>query len=101
MNKSLIERGQCLRLQASLSKGFWIEAVNMMWYLLNRSPRASFDEKVTKEVWKGNSVGFNNFIIFECPTFVHISSNEISKLDPKSKRCVFVSYSKGVKEFKF
>ena len=33
--------------------------------------------------------------------FVHISSDERSKLDPKSKKCVFIIYSKGVKGFKF
>jgi len=32
---------------------------------------------------------------------VYISSDERSKLDPKSKKCVFVGYSKCVKGFKF
>jgi len=36
----------------------------------------------------------------ECSDFVHISSDERPKFDPKYKKCVFVGYSKGVKGFK-
>ena len=32
---------------------------------------------------------------------MHIYSDERSKLDPKSKKCIFVGYSKSVKKFKF
>lgn len=35
-----------------------------------------------------------------CPTFVHESSDKWSKLDPKSKKRVFVGYFNGVKGFK-
>ena len=59
------------------------------------------DRKVAYEVWTGNPVDFNNLRIFGCLAFVHISNDERSKLVPKSKKCVFVGYSKGVKGFKF
>ncbi|CAJ2662759.1 unnamed protein product [Trifolium pratense] len=100
MNRSLTERARCLRLNAGLSKGFWAEAINMACYLINRSPRASLEGKVAKEVWTGKPIDLNNLRIFGCPAFVHISSEDRSKLDPKSKKCVFVGYSKGVKGFK-
>ena len=32
---------------------------------------------------------------------MHISSDERSKLDPKSKKCIFIGYVKGVKRYKF
>jgi hypothetical protein len=32
---------------------------------------------------------------------VHIPSEERSKLDPKSRQCVFLGYGKGVKGYKF
>lgn len=59
------------------------------------------DGKVVEEVWTGNPVDYNNLRIFGCPAFVHISSDERSKLDPKSKGCTFIGYTKGVKGFKF
>jgi hypothetical protein len=100
VNRSLTERARCLRLNAGLSKGFWAEAINMACYLINRSPRASLEGKVAEEVWTGKPIDLDNLRIFGCPAFVHISSEDRSKLDPKSKKCVFVGYSKGVKGFK-
>lgn len=39
-------------------------------------------------------------MIFKCPTYVHISSKDRSKFDPKLEKCIFVDYTKGAKEFK-
>ena len=101
MNISITERARCLRLNAGLPKCFWAEAVSMACYLINRSPRASLGGKVTEEVWKGKPIDLGNLKIFGCPTNVHISSDERSKLNPKSKKCIFIGYVKGVKGYKF
>ncbi|KAE8735884.1 hypothetical protein F3Y22_tig00000329pilonHSYRG00358 [Hibiscus syriacus] len=66
-------------LNAGLLKHFWAEVVKMAYYLINRSPRASLVGKVAEEV----------------PT------DERSKLDAKSKECIFLGYKKCVKGFKF
>ena len=50
MNRTIAERARCLRLNAGLEKKFWVEAVNMACYLINRSPRAALDGKVAKKV---------------------------------------------------
>ena len=39
MNRSIDERARCIRLNARLEKKFWVEAVSMACYLINRSPR--------------------------------------------------------------
>ncbi|KAE8732732.1 hypothetical protein F3Y22_tig00001750pilonHSYRG00022 [Hibiscus syriacus] len=101
MNKSLNERARFLRLNAGLPKHFWAEAVNMACYLINRSPRASLAGKVAEEVWTGHDVSFDNLRIFGCPAYVHVPADERSKLDAKSKECIFLGYKKGVKGFKF
>ncbi|KAE8683204.1 hypothetical protein F3Y22_tig00111213pilonHSYRG00462 [Hibiscus syriacus] len=101
MNMSLNERARCLRLNAGFPKHFWAEAVNMACYLINRSPRASLAGKVAEEVWTGHDVSFDNLRIFGCPAYVHVPANERSKLDAKSKECIFLGYKKGVKRFKF
>ena len=101
MNRSLTERARCLRLNAGLPKSFWAEAVSMACYLINRSPRASLGGKVAEEVWTGNAVDFDHLRIFGCPAYVHVPGDERSKLDPKSKKCIFLGYKKGVKGYKF
>jgi hypothetical protein len=73
----------------------------MACYLINRSPRAALDGKVIEEVWTGNEVDYPGLRVFGCPAYVHIPSEERSKLDPKSRQCVFLRYGKGVKGYKF
>ena len=101
MNKSIAERARCLRLNARLAKIFWANAMSMSCYLINRSPRAALDGKVAEEVWIGNEVDYFGLRVFDCPAYVHIPSEERSKLDPKSRQCVFLGYEKGVKDYKF
>jgi hypothetical protein len=73
----------------------------MACYLINRSPRAALDGKVIEEVWIGNEVDYSGLRVLGCPAYVHIPSEERSKLDPKSRQCVFLRYGKGVQGYKF
>ena len=50
MNIFITERARCLKLNAELSKSFWVEVVNMACYPINRSPQALLGGKVTEEV---------------------------------------------------
>jgi hypothetical protein len=101
LNRTITETARCLRLNARLPKVFWAEAVNMACYIINRSPRVALDGKVAKEVWTRQEVDYSLMRIFGCPTYVHISSEDRSKLDPKSKKCIFFDYEKWVKGYKF
>ena len=38
MNKTLNERARSIRLHAGLPKTFWVDAVNIAAYLINRGP---------------------------------------------------------------
>ncbi|KAL0383177.1 UNVERIFIED_CONTAM: Retrovirus-related Pol polyprotein from transposon TNT 1-94 [Sesamum calycinum] len=40
-------------------------------------------------------------MVFGCSAYVHVPSDERSKLDPKSKQYIFLGYKKGVKGYKF
>jgi hypothetical protein len=101
MNRSIAEKAQCLRLNVGLAKIFCADAVSMACYLVNKSPRAALDGKVAEEVWTSNEVDYSILRVFGCPTYAHIPSEEQSKLDPKSRQCVFLGYGKGVKDYRF
>jgi hypothetical protein len=75
--------------------------VSMTCYLINRSPKGALDGKVVEEVWTSNEVDYSSLRVFGCPAYVHIPCEERSKLNPKSRQCVFLGYRKGVKGYKF
>ena len=72
----------------------------MACYMVNRSLIASLKGKMTEEVWTGNPIDLSNLMIIGSPSYAHISSEDRSKLDPKSRRCIFIGYNKGVKGYK-
>ena len=84
MNRSIVETTQCIRLNVGLEKKFWAEEVSMPCYLTNRSPKASLDEKVTKELWTYNEVDYSRLRVFGCLAYAHIVGEERLKLDAKS-----------------
>uniref|UniRef100_A0A2N9FYY5 Integrase catalytic domain-containing protein n=1 Tax=Fagus sylvatica TaxID=28930 RepID=A0A2N9FYY5_FAGSY len=81
-------------------KRHFTEAVDMACYIINRSSRVALDGKVAEEVWTGQEVDYSFMRIFGCPAYVHISGEDRSKLDPKSKKCIFLGFKKGVKGYK-
>uniref|UniRef100_A0A2N9FEH3 CCHC-type domain-containing protein n=1 Tax=Fagus sylvatica TaxID=28930 RepID=A0A2N9FEH3_FAGSY len=65
-----------------------------------RCLRVALDGKVAEEVWTGQEVDYSFMRIFGCLAYVHISGEDRSKLDPKSKKCIFLGFKKGVKGYK-
>ncbi|RVW79834.1 Retrovirus-related Pol polyprotein from transposon TNT 1-94 [Vitis vinifera] len=56
--------------------------------------------EVEIDVWTSSPVDYSGLRVFECPAYVHIPNEERSKLDAKSRQCIFLGYQKGVKGFK-
>ena len=90
-----------MRLKVGLPKVFWAEIVNTASFIINRSPSSAIDFKIPEEVWSGKPVDYLSLKIFGCLAYVHVQSGERSKLDSKSRKCVFLGCEKGVKGYKF
>ena len=97
MNRTINERARSIRLHAGLPPIFWSEAVNTAVYLINRGPSVPLNFRIPEEVWTGKEVNLSHLKVFGCISYVHIDSEARSKLDAKSRKCIFVGY--GTDEF--
>ena len=78
---------------AKLPKSFWGEAMRTAVDLINLSPSVPLNGDVPEKVWRGKDVSYSHLRVFRCRAFVHIPRDERSKLDGKSKQCIFMGYS--------
>ena len=76
---------------------FLVETVNTASFIINRSPSSSIDFKIPEEVWSGGSIDYLILKIFGCPAYVNVQSGERSKLDLKSRKCIFLGFEKVLK----
>ncbi|KAE8722570.1 Peptidyl-prolyl cis-trans isomerase FKBP62 [Hibiscus syriacus] len=100
MNRTLLERTRAMLWDASLEKSFWAEAVNTACYLVNRAPSTAIELKTPMEMWTGKPVDYSNLHVFGSIVYVMYNAHEISKLDPKSRKCKFLGYADGVKGYR-
>ena len=97
MNRTITERARCMRIHAGLPKQFWADAVSTAAYLINRGPSVVLNCGLPQEAWTGKKVNLSHLRIFGCVSYVHIEAENRSKLDPKSKKCIFIGY--GINDF--
>lgn len=97
MNRTLLERVRCMLSCANLPKKFWAEAVNTAVYLVNRCPSAALEFKTPEEIWTGVPPNYKNLRVFGCVAYAHIKQG---KLEPRTRRCMFIGYPEGVKGYK-
>lgn len=100
MNRTLLERTRAMLGAAGLEKAFWEEAVNTTCYVINRSPFTTIDLKTPMEMWTGKPVNYSNLHIFGSPVYVMYNAQETTKLDPKSRKYLFLGYADGVKGYR-
>jgi len=78
---------------SGLENNFWAEAVRTACYLINRSPTTALDCSILEEVWTSKNLNYSHLKIFECEAFVQIPKENRTKLDDKSKKCIFLGYA--------
>jgi hypothetical protein len=100
MNRTLLERTRAMLKAAGLGKSFWAEAVNTACYVINRSPSTAIELKTPMEMWTGKPADYSQLHIFGSPVYVMYNTQEVSKLDSKSRKCVFLGYADGVKGYR-
>ncbi|KAL2243920.1 UNVERIFIED_CONTAM: Retrovirus-related Pol polyprotein from transposon TNT 1-94 [Sesamum indicum] len=97
MNRTLLEKVRCLLISSGLQNFFWGEAVLTAAYLINLSPSVPLLGKSPETVCSGKKPDISFLRTFGCSAFVHQSSD---KLEPRSMKCVFISYPVEVKGYR-
>ena len=83
--------------QAKLGKQFWAEAVATTCYLINRSPHTALKFISPQEMWYNTPVNYFSLRVFGFPAYIHVNDG---KLEPRARKCIFVGYGVGVKEYR-
>ncbi|MCO5570902.1 hypothetical protein L7F22_024632 [Adiantum nelumboides] len=92
MNRTIQERIMSMLSQANLPQVFWAEALYTAVYLINRSPHASLQFCVPLELWSGHKLSYEKLRTFGCKAYAHVPKELRAKLDPKFRKCIFISY---------
>ena len=69
-------------------------------YLVNRSPSSALEDKTPQEVCIGKKPSLSHLRVFGCDAYVHVPNEKRTKLDSKSKKCIFIGYKDGLKGYK-
>lgn len=98
MNRSLLEMIRSML--HKMSRGFWAEALSTAVYLKNRSPAAAVPGKTPYEALHGHAPNVENLRVFGSTCYSHVPRDERKKIDPKSRRCLFLGYGDTVKGYR-
>lgn len=85
-------------MHVTLPKSFWGEVVSTATYLINKIRSSALDFKVREELWYEKPPKYNYLRAFGCLAFAYKRGD---KLDPRTKRCVMIGYSKNTKDINF
>lgn len=98
--RSLLERTQAIMIDSGLPSHPWGKIVMTVSYLLNICPSATSDMNKPYKMWHKDSPGSHsnntNFLrAIGCAAYPLSKNKKLTKLAPKSKRCVLVGYELG------
>jgi len=101
LNRTLVESIRSMLSDAELPKTFWAEALSTAVYVRNRVLNSFLVDKTPYEALNGSKPSIKHLRVFGCSAYVHVPKDERSKIDSKSKKCIFLGYSTVTKGYRF
>ena len=83
-----------------MPKEFWAEAVKCAIYVQNRCPHAKLDDQTPQEAWSGQKPTVSHLKVFCSVSYAQVPNQQITKLEDKSKRYIFIGYDEKTKGYK-
>ena len=70
-----------------------MDIIDAACYLVNRLPHTKLDGGILKEILSKMKVEQSHLRVFGCMAYVQVDAGERSKLDARSRKMVFISYT--------
>ena len=87
--------------ESKLLKYFWIEAINIACYILNRALIRLILKKILYKLWKGRKPNIKYFHIFGYRCFIlNNGKDRLDKFNAKSDEAIFLGYFTSSKIFR-
>ncbi|KAD5961714.1 hypothetical protein E3N88_13187 [Mikania micrantha] len=71
----------------------WAECIATAIHIINRSPTAALKDQTPHERWSGVKPKVDNFRVFGCVAYGHVTAHGRRKLDSRSEKATFIGYS--------
>ncbi|KAL5777431.1 hypothetical protein ACOSP7_010357 [Xanthoceras sorbifolium] len=98
-NRHLLDMVRTLLIESSVPSKFWVEALSIAVYLINRLPTQTLQYDSPYLHLFGSHPEYQSLHTFGCVCFVHLPPTERHKLAAQSVRCAFIRYSTVQKGF--
>ena len=99
-NRSLLDITRCLLLDRQLPGHLWGEAVKAAADILNLRSTKRHPDKTPTELFSGKKPTIAHLRIFGSSAFTLIPKPSRSKLDPRSEKCVLLSFDETAKAYR-
>ena len=100
-NRHLLETARALLFQMHVPKNFWADAISTAFFFINRMSSSVLDWATPfQTLFPHKSLFPIESRVFRCTCFVRDVRLHVSKLDPKSFKCIFLGYSRVQKGYR-
>nr|KYP60757.1 Retrovirus-related Pol polyprotein from transposon TNT 1-94 [Cajanus cajan] len=98
-HQHILSMARALMFQSNVSKMFWNYAIGHAVHLINRLPTRFLQQNSPYYVLYSEKPDFSHLKVFGCLAFASTLSHNRTKLEPRSRKCMFLGYSSGTKGF--
>jgi hypothetical protein len=99
-NQSIIGAIKTMIHDQGLPMFLWAETCNAAVYIKNQCPHKILEDKTPVEAFIDVKPKVSNFHIFGCLVYIHVTIEKRTKLEPSSKKGLFVCYSETSKAYR-
>jgi hypothetical protein len=99
MNRTLLNMVCSMMFFKNVKLMFWADVVLCAFYVKNMCPSRALENKTSYEMWYGRIPSVRHLRVFGSTCYALIPKEQRSKLDARSRKCIFLGYSNTTKGY--